>query len=175
MSRGEIINRKVVAEAMARRFAPHGVPKYKPPHKEKPPTAIYRQTTIDGLSVMVPVNKPAQDHFDKLTLEEQVALITSAPSPVTPVTRSECESRRIQAGSRFKALPRGVREGDVFKGERVLPIHPASTGSLARIRAKGPRKPPAFVTADDKDPVSQIMRRYGVERDVAEQVWKQIS
>ena len=133
MSQGIVRNRSVVALETFMHYGRKGIPKPVTPHKKLPGVSSYRRVeTASGDTVYLPANRPALKDFNQLSENEKAALITSAP-PVRRTGEPECESKRILAGSRFKALPRGKREGDVFVGDRIRPIYPTSTGSLEKV------------------------------------------
>lgn len=166
---GHVRNRALVALETFMHYGRKGIPTPATPHKKLPGVATYRRVeTARGHLVYLPANRPALKAFGELPEHEKAALITSIP-PAGRDGEPECESRRILAGSRFKALPRGKREGDVFVGDRIRPIYPLSTGSLAKVREVRDNSDSIFKPSKTEKTIRALRLTYGITEPQA--IW----
>lgn len=146
--------------------APHGFAQ-KPDRRVTPKGAIFKRIELNGEMVYLPVNRVALEEFMAMTDDEKATLMLSQPPTTIPVPLP-CESKRIVQGARFKALPRGIREGDVFRGNEVRPIRPTTTGSLAALNSRllsTDRK--RIRSVEKKDIVGNAMRMYNLSYEDA--------
>lgn len=167
---GKIRNRTTVALETAMHCEGKGYPQPPSEHKRSSGVAVYARTETDGGLLFLPANNLAVREFNQLSEDEKSALVTSVPPEIRD-GEPECESRRILAGSRFKGLPRGKREGDVFIGDRVRPLYPLTTGSLAKIHdipAKHPTKFTITAKNDGRDTLRALKLEYGLTEKQAE-------
>lgn len=171
--KGIIRNRKVVAEALLHTYGRRGLPPSPTPHDRVPPSAVFKRQEVDGQMLFLPHNVPALKYFNSLSEDERIQLATSE-APKCDGAGTECESKRILAGSRFKALPRGKREGDVFVGDSVRPIYPSTTGSLARVSSLHSWRRIVESKASYPDAVARLMTEYNLNLAEALEAWRMI-
>lgn len=114
-------NRHLVATEQVRVSGGKGV--FEQVLKPKPEVGIrvYRRVSYEGITAYIPANKQAIKSFKGLTNDERKKIVTAEP-PEQPEPLS-AESKAVVFGFRpTKALPKGIRESEVFSPDGTVGV-----------------------------------------------------